>query len=86
MNNVWYFGTATGFAYIIPNVDCVILGGTTQKGDWNTTVSREDTETIMRNVTEVFPSLGEAPVVSYVLSGATYEVYLCCLKFCGIGV
>ena len=35
MNNVFFWGTS----YIIPNVDCVVLGGTAQKGDWNLQVS-----------------------------------------------
>ncbi len=27
--------------YIIPNTDSVVLGGTTQKGNWETTASQE---------------------------------------------
>ena len=64
MNNVWFFGTS----YIIPNVDSVVLGGTTQKDNWNTNVSLDDTETIISNISEVFPSIRNAPIVSIFFS------------------
>jgi len=63
INNVWFFpGTGGVIRYIIPNVDTVVLGGTAQKNNWSTVVSDEDTEDIMRDLCQVFPSLREAPV------------------------
>jgi D-amino-acid oxidase len=58
MKNVWMFGSS----YVIPNVDAVVLGGTTQKGNWNTTVDIEDTKNILTKIGEIFPSLPLAPV------------------------
>jgi D-amino-acid oxidase len=58
INNVWFFGTS----YIIPNVDTVVLGGTAQKGNWDTTVSLADTEKILGDIAEVFPSIRDAPI------------------------
>lgn len=49
--------------YIIPNVDTVVLGGTTQKNNWDTTVSQEDKARIMENVCKMVPSLRDAKVV-----------------------
>lgn len=60
MQSIWFFGRS----YIIPNIDNVVIGGTAQKGDWNTTVSNQDTDEIMEAVCEIFPSIGTAPVVS----------------------
>lgn len=60
MKTVWFFGSS----YIIPNSDNVVLGGTAQRGDWNTTVSIADTERILGNIGELFPSLAKAPIVS----------------------
>ena len=59
MNNVWFFGSS----YIIPNVDSVVVGGTAQKGDWNTTSSREDINRILADAYELFPSLQDAQIV-----------------------
>lgn len=64
MKNVWFFGSS----YIIPNVDTVVLGGTAQKGDWNTNVDLKDTERILNDICEVFPALRTAPIVSYLLT------------------
>ena len=60
MQSIWFYGTS----YIIPNVDTVVCGGTAQKDDWSTAVSEDDTKTIMSDITGLFPSLAEAPVVS----------------------
>lgn len=60
MKNVWFFGSS----YIIPNVDNVVLGGTTQKGNWDTSVNLQDTEMILSKIGDVFPSLTTAPIVS----------------------
>ncbi len=59
MKSVWFFGSS----YIIPNVDTVVLGGTAQKGDWNTNVELSDTETILTNIAAVFPAIRDAPIV-----------------------
>jgi len=59
MKNVWFFGTS----YIIPNVDTVVLGGTAQKGDWSTATTQSDTDKILRDIYNLFPSLQDAPIV-----------------------
>ena len=58
MNTVYFFGSS----YIIPNVDSVVLGGTAQKGDWNTTTSLKDTQKILDDIYDVFPSLSQAKI------------------------
>jgi D-amino-acid oxidase len=70
MKNIWFFGSS----YIIPNVDTVVLGGTAQKGDWNTTVSLQDTEKIISNIAEVFPAIRDAPIVSGCSSSSSYII------------
>ncbi|KAL3153224.1 hypothetical protein ABBQ38_011974 [Trebouxia sp. C0009 RCD-2024] len=50
-------------SYILPNVDTVVLGGTTQKNSWDTTVSQEDKEVILNNVCKLVPSLKHAKSV-----------------------
>lgn len=45
-------------------MDTVVLGGTAGKGDWSTTVSLKDTETILSNIEALFPSIRDAPIVS----------------------
>ena len=58
MNNVVFWGTS----YIIPNVDTVVLGGTAQKGNWDTTVSEADTTRIMDDVCVLYPAMREAKI------------------------
>lgn len=70
MKTVWFFGSN----YVIPNTDNVVLGGTQQKGDWNTTPDLRDTEKILHNIGELFPSLAKAPIVRYF-------IYLCTISF-----
>ena len=60
LKDIWFIGSS----YIIPNVDTVVLGGTAEKGNWSTTVSLKDTETILANIAKVFPSIYDAPIVS----------------------
>jgi len=62
MNNIWFFGSPT--RYIIPNVDTVVLGGTAQKNNWDTSSSREDINNILDDIYEVFPSMQDAPIES----------------------
>ena len=42
----------------------MVVGGTTQKGDWNTNISLEDTKNILSKVADVFPAVAQAPIVS----------------------
>jgi glycine/D-amino acid oxidase-like deaminating enzyme len=58
MNNVVFWGTS----YIIPNVDTVVLGGTAQRGNWDTTPSEADTRKILDDVCELFPAMRDAPI------------------------
>ena len=60
INSVFFFGKS----YIIPNIDSVVLGGTAQKGDWNTVVSNDDTDRILNDVCAVFPSIRNACIES----------------------
>ncbi len=70
MKSVWFFGSS----YIIPNIDTVVLGGTAQKGDWNECVSLADTEKIVNDIAELFPSIRSAPVVS---DGQFSSLFVC---------
>lgn len=49
--------------YIIPNIDCVILGGTHQVDDFNLNVSSADSAFIFNGCKKVFPSLKNAEVI-----------------------
>lgn len=60
MKNVWFFGSS----YIIPNVDTVVLGGTAQKHNYDTSVSLSDSQRILSDIATLFPALAAAPVVS----------------------
>jgi hypothetical protein len=53
MKNVWFWGKS----YIIPNVDNIVIGGTQEKGCWDTTPSITDTNRILNDVGELFPAL-----------------------------
>lgn len=61
MNNVWLWEKS----YIIPNIDTVVLGGTTGRGDWSTLPSEEDTQRILHDACELFPAFKEAELVSH---------------------
>jgi len=60
IKDIWFFGTS----YLIPNVDTVVAGGTAGRGDWNTSVSLEDTKRILDNIEKVFPAIRSAPIES----------------------
>lgn len=60
MSNIFFFGTS----YIIPNTDSVVLGGTAQKGSWDTSISETDTKKILDDVFEIFPALRSAEIKS----------------------
>ncbi|MEW5320000.1 MAG: hypothetical protein WDW38_011105 [Sanguina aurantia] len=53
-------GLFGGSSYIIPNRNCVILGGTGQIGNWSTEVSLEDKAAIWEGCCELLPSLRDA--------------------------
>ncbi|XP_065054733.1 D-aspartate oxidase-like [Rhopilema esculentum] len=50
-------------AYIIPNLDAIILGGTGQVGDFNEEVDKNDKEYIMRETLLLEPSLANAEFI-----------------------
>jgi glycine/D-amino acid oxidase-like deaminating enzyme len=50
-------------SYVIPNVNSLVIGGTGQKGDWNTDPSEEDSQKILDGVCGMFPSLRLAKVL-----------------------
>jgi D-amino-acid oxidase len=60
IQSIWFFGRS----YIIPNMDNCVIGGTAQKGDFNTGVSTQDTSDILDGVCELFPAIRTAPIVS----------------------
>eukprot|EP01024_Parvocaulis_polyphysoides_P056828 TRINITY_DN60208_c0_g1_i1.p2 TRINITY_DN60208_c0_g1~~TRINITY_DN60208_c0_g1_i1.p2 ORF type:complete len:231 (+),score=61.38 TRINITY_DN60208_c0_g1_i1:114-806(+) len=60
VSGVWFMDEK---AYIITNVDTIVLGGTQQKGDWNTQNDQQDVQNILKNVRELVPSLEGAEIV-----------------------
>ncbi|KAK9806988.1 hypothetical protein WJX72_009635 [[Myrmecia] bisecta] len=48
--------------YIIPNLDTVVLGGTAQRGDHDTSVRAEDSRRIWEGTLRLMPSLAQAKV------------------------
>ncbi|KDD72634.1 hypothetical protein H632_c3098p0, partial [Helicosporidium sp. ATCC 50920] len=52
-----------GATYIIPNSDTVVLGGTTQKGDWDTRPRAEDRASILARTCAAVPSLRRATIL-----------------------
>jgi len=52
-----------GSTYIIPNSESIVLGGTTQKDDWNQELREADLEHILRGTSEVVPSLKQAELI-----------------------
>jgi D-amino-acid oxidase len=51
-------------AYVIPRVDCTVLGGTEDEDAWDTTVQPEVSAGILRRCRALEPALAEAPVLS----------------------
>ena len=51
-----------GTSYIIPNLNYVVLGGTSQIGNWDTTPSEADTKKILKDICEVFPIFKDVPI------------------------
>jgi glycine/D-amino acid oxidase-like deaminating enzyme len=52
-----------GKFYIIPQVDSVVLGGTTQADDWDERPREADSQHVLRGCCQVLPSLARAEVV-----------------------
>eukprot|EP00117_Sycon_ciliatum_P037198 scpid61133/ scgid27869/ D-amino-acid oxidase len=63
IKHITIFNTGSVFTYIIPNKDMVVLGGTTQEGNWSTEVSPTDSADIWARCCEVIPSLRRATVL-----------------------
>lgn len=60
----WIKASCTfGSSYIIPNVDSVVIGGTGQKGNWNTDESSSDSKKILDGVSQIFPGLRKAKII-----------------------
>ena len=55
---VWFWGRS----YIIPNIDSVVLGGTAERGEWDTVVSLTETTRILHDIYEIFPSIKNSTV------------------------
>lgn len=53
--------------YVIPNTDCVILGGTHQVDDYSTNVSPADSTFIFNGCQQIFPSLINSETISEVV-------------------
>ncbi|KAJ3664513.1 hypothetical protein Zmor_000073 [Zophobas morio] len=51
--------------YIIPNQECVILGGTHQEGDFSTAISEQDKKFIFDGCVKYIPALKHAPVLKH---------------------
>ncbi|XP_076367903.1 D-aspartate oxidase-like isoform X4 [Tachypleus tridentatus] len=49
--------------YILPNADTVVLGGSSQVGDWNKDIYPEDSQRIWKGCCELLPSLQHAEIV-----------------------
>lgn len=64
MTSIWFWGPDDRKSYIIPNVDSVVLGGTADKNNWDTTPSILETERILGDVCEVFAAFRSAPIES----------------------
>ncbi|XP_063609544.1 D-amino-acid oxidase-like [Penaeus indicus] len=50
-------------AYILPNCESVVLGGTNQNDDWRQEIDPKDSEAIWNNCTHLVPSLKKADII-----------------------
>ena len=55
--------TENSLTYIIPQVDCVVLGGTAQVSDWHTETRPEDSNRIWEQCCKIVPSLAGAAII-----------------------
>jgi len=49
--------------YILPRSDCVILGGTAEKNQWDTTVDPKVTQTILDGAEKLSPGISKAHII-----------------------
>lgn len=59
IKSVYNFDTDEGEGYIIPQGNLVVLGGTFQLNDWNTSAVEEDTRRILRMCVKCLPALAD---------------------------
>lgn len=53
--------------YIIPNMDCVILGGTHQENSWDLNVSKSDADGIAQRCRQFSPSLESSKLIKHMV-------------------
>ncbi|XP_049764932.1 D-aspartate oxidase [Schistocerca cancellata] len=53
----------SGGNYVIPNIDSVVLGGTSQHRDWECDVRPEDSEHVLGGCARLLPALRSAPLL-----------------------
>jgi len=61
----FYFATNKlgDYAYILPRDDCVILGGTAQKGEWDTSVDEETSRRILERCERILPGISKSKII-----------------------
>eukprot|EP01119_Soliformovum_irregulare_P020487 TRINITY_DN6640_c0_g1_i1.p1 TRINITY_DN6640_c0_g1~~TRINITY_DN6640_c0_g1_i1.p1 ORF type:complete len:265 (+),score=45.15 TRINITY_DN6640_c0_g1_i1:361-1155(+) len=50
--------------YILPRSDCVVCGGTAQKGEWDTSIDSEESQRILERCERLFPGISKSEVIS----------------------
>ncbi len=67
-----------GMAVIIPRINDIVLGGTTQANDWNLEVDPQDTQDILRKAKALSPAFNNVEIIgeSVGLRPARFEVRL----------
>lgn len=63
VNRFFCDDSETTFCYILPNKDCVLLGGTHDENDWNLDVDEKTSQTILERCCKMMPSLKDAKVI-----------------------
>ena len=61
MKSIWFWKNS----YIIPNIDNIVLGGTADRNEWDTTPSLHQTKRIIDDISILFPTFQNATIVSY---------------------
>jgi glycine/D-amino acid oxidase-like deaminating enzyme len=60
---IQHYYNSNGEAYIIPNLDSVVLGGTVGPGDWDLAVREDEERGILERCCAIVPSLRNAEVI-----------------------